>query len=258
MGQTSNTYGGELEVRPLAGWSETFWQHLEPYKQAIVEHPLFCGMSDGSLPAGTYRQALRAFYPLVENFPKYMALNLAKVRLHLPGHEPAKVWLIDNIKIEQRHAYWYEDWAAGFGIDAQTLRTLVPRPAADAVNHFLWETGRQASLEEGIAATNIAIEWATGEWSRSVYEGMKLYQKRGDAQPSRRTLAWLRAHAAYDDMHPYEAMELVRRICETPAQQDRALQAAKRGMAYYRLALDDCLAEGMASTEDEQERARTA
>ena len=90
MGQTSNTYGGELEVRPLAGWSETFWQHLEPYKQAIVEHPLFCGMSDGSLPAGTYRQALRAFYPLVENFPKYMALNLAKVRLHLPGHELAR------------------------------------------------------------------------------------------------------------------------------------------------------------------------
>lgn len=255
MGEASNTYGGALEVRPLEGWSRAFWNHLEPFKKAIVEHPLFSGMADGSLPVPVYQRALRNFYPLVENFPKYMALNLAKVRLDIPGHEQAKVWLIDNIKIEQRHAYWYEDWAAGFGIAADELRAVVPPPGADAVNHYLWQTGRQASLEEGIAAANIAIEWATGEWSRSVYEGMKLYQERGDAKASRRTLAWLRAHAAYDDMHPYEAMELVRLICQTPEQQEKALQAAQQGMGYYRLALDDCLA---AAAVPDAGRVRTA
>lgn len=241
MGDARVHYSEDLNVRPLSGWAEDFWKQLEPGKQAIVQHPLFLAMADGSLPVYTYRRALKYFYPLVENFPKYMALNLAKVQLRLPGHEQAKTWLIGNIKIEQRHAYWYEDWAAGFGLTVEALRETDPPARANAVNHYLWDCGRRSSLEEGLAATNIAIEWATGEWSRSVYEGMKKYQKRGEANASRRTLAWLRAHAAYDDMHPYEAMELIRLICCTEDQQDRALVAAIEGMDLYKLALDECL-----------------
>lgn len=209
----NRAYAAPLEVRPLAGWAEGFWQSLVPAKQAIVDHPLFRGMGEGTLDVATFRHALLNFYPLVENFPKYMALNLAKVRLAEPGHEAAKNWLIDNIKIEQRHAYWYEDWAQGFGIERQTLVEVVPPPAMNAINEYLWEVGHNGALEEGIAATNIAIEWATGEWSQYVVQGMRHYQSRGEMAPSRRTMAWLKAHATYDDLHPYEAMELVRRLC---------------------------------------------
>jgi pyrroloquinoline quinone (PQQ) biosynthesis protein C len=54
-------------------------------------------------------------------------------------------------------------------------------------------------------------------------------------------LAWLRAHAHYDDVHPYEAMELIKRLCDhDPRMQQKALQAAEQGLAYYELALDAC------------------
>lgn len=238
---TSKPYQDALEVRPLEGWSAEFWQALMPAKQAIVDHPLFRGMGDGSLPVEQFCHALLNFYPLVENFPKYMALNLAKVRLGVAGHEEAKNWLIDNIKIEQRHAYWYEDWAGGFGIDRDTLHRVTPPPQMNAINDYLWDTGHQATLEQGIAATNIGIEWATGEWSQYVVEGMRAYQARGEMAPSRRTMAWLRAHATYDDLHPYEAMELVRRICDGNGNQEACLEAALTGMTLYRQALDDCL-----------------
>jgi pyrroloquinoline quinone (PQQ) biosynthesis protein C len=58
-------------------------------------------------------------------------------------------------------------------------------------------------------------------------------------------MAWLRAHAHYDDAHPYEAMELVKKLCgDDIVLQQRAFAAAQRGMEYYLLALDECYAKG--------------
>ena len=90
----------------------------------------------------------------------------------------------------------------------------------------------------------LAIEWATGDWTVSVVHGMKSYAEQGIARIDRRSMAWLRAHAHYDDAHPYEAMELVKRLCVTVPQQEAAFAAAQRGMEYYLLALDDCYARG--------------
>lgn len=45
----------------------------------------------------------------------------------------------------------------------------------------------------------------------------------------------------YDDLHPYEAMELIKRLCDKdPVSQRKAFLAAKEGLAYYELALDEC------------------
>jgi pyrroloquinoline quinone (PQQ) biosynthesis protein C len=58
-------------------------------------------------------------------------------------------------------------------------------------------------------------------------------------------MAWLRAHAHYDDAHPYEAMELVKRLCgHNKSLQEKSFAAARRGMEYYLLALDACYAAG--------------
>ncbi len=234
-------YKKALEITPHSAWAQAFWDELVPLKDKVVHHPLFVEMAGGSLTLPRFRSALLNFYPLVENFPKYMGLNLAKTRPgRLPGHEEAKNWLIGNIKIEQRHAYWYQDWAMGFGLTLHDLEFVDPPAAMDAVNHYLWSIGRQATLEEGIAATNLAIEWATGEWSQSVVKGMKAYEEQGVATINRHSMAWLRAHASYDDDHPHEAMELIKLICVDEEARDRAHRAAFKGLEYYIHALDYC------------------
>lgn len=234
-------YKKRLELTAHDAWAQRFWDELVPLKDRVARHPLFLEMGDGTLNLERFRKALLNFYPLVENFPKYMALNLAKVRPGIfPGHEDAKNWMIDNIKVEQRHAYWYQDWAKGFGIAAEQLDRVRPPAAMDAVNNYLWCVDTYGSLAEGIAATNLAIEWATGEWTVKVVSGMQAYAERGEAEITRHTMAWLRAHASYDDAHPHEAMELVKRLVVTPEDQEKAFFAAQRGLEYYVLALDDC------------------
>lgn len=243
MKNDSTAYAQPLEITPNQGWEIDFWEALLPAKDRVSQHPFFIEFAAGSLDLACVRHALKNFYPLVARFPSYMALNLAKAtEFQLPGVTEARNWLIQNIKIEERHLFWYRDWAAGFGLSSELLDNNLPPAAMNAVNHFLWSVNKRLSLAEGLAATNLAIEWATGEWTEQVYHGMKHYRRYPEVDISRRSLAWLKAHAIYDDVHPYEVMELIKRLCAHDEQaQQRTLNAAKEGLAYYELALDHCM-----------------
>jgi pyrroloquinoline quinone (PQQ) biosynthesis protein C len=235
---------GKVERTAHSAWAQHFWDNLIPAKDRIAHHPLFTEMAAGRLSLAKFRHALLNFYPLIGNFPHYMGLTLSKsYEVDVPGVLASRDWLINNIKIEQRHLYWYRDWASGFGVTDKELNTVTPPAAMDAINHYLWYINQRGSIAEGIAATNLAIEWATGDWTMSVVHGMKAYAERGEAEIGRRTMAWLRAHAHYDDAHPYEAMELVKQLCgSNTTLQQKAFAAAQRGMEYYLLALDTCYA----------------
>jgi pyrroloquinoline quinone (PQQ) biosynthesis protein C len=59
-------------------------------------------------------------------------------------------------------------------------------------------------------------------------------------------MRWLRAHARYDDSHPWEALEIVASILGAhPAPRDvEAVHAAvRRSYDYMRITLDDCMAD---------------
>ena len=242
MAAEEKTYTKELEITPHNEWAQAFWDHLLPIKTRVSEHPLFLAMASGELSIACFRYALLNFYPLVAHFPSYMAMNLAKATdFHAPGVTDTRTWLIQNIKVEERHLFWYRDWACGFGLSIEQLDQVVPPIAMNAVNHFLWSTNYRASLVEGIAATNLAIEWATSDWTVQVYKGIKKYTHHPELQINTRTVAWLRAHAHYDDVHPYQAMELIKRLCDHDSlMQQKALRAAEQGLEYYELALDAC------------------
>lgn len=237
------SYTRALEITPNEGWAQDFWDRLQPAKTRVSQHPFFVQFASGELQLDCIRYALENFYPLVAHFPSYMALNLAKATaFHQSGVTEARNWLIQNIKVEERHLFWYQDWAGGFGLSTDRLNHTLPPAAMNAVNHYLWSINHRGSLAEGLAATNLAIEWATSEWTVQVHLGMKHYSKHPEVEINSRTLAWLKAHALYDDVHPYEAMELIKRLCDhDPEMQERALIAAEQGLAYYELALDHCM-----------------
>ncbi|NAR85236.1 iron-containing redox enzyme family protein [Acinetobacter haemolyticus] len=237
-----NQYEKKLEITAHSEWSQRFWDELLPAKERVSKHRLFLDMASGSLSLECFRSALLNFYPLVAHFPSYMAGTLAKATaFSLSGVTETRDWLIQNIKVEERHLTWYQDWAGGFGLTIDMLNNVRPPAAMNAVNHFLWDVNYRGSLAESIAATNLAIEWATGDWSIQVYKGVQSYTQNPEVTINKRSLAWLRAHAHYDDLHPYEAMELIKRLCDQdPVMQKKAFLAAQEGLAYYELALDEC------------------
>ena len=173
------------------------FEPLRPFKERVVEHPVWQQLAAGELPLASYQKMLLQFFPLVENFPKFMGLAMTKASPNRAGHEDAKAWLIGNIKVEQNHANWFRDWAEGIGIPGAELNTVRPAAEIDAVVHYLWSVGHNGSLSESLAATNVGIEWATGEWSMNIVAGAEHYfektlppklQRRDGVDPGPRAL----------------------------------------------------------------------
>lgn len=223
-------------------WVIDFLEYLQPYKDRVVNNKFFEAINEGTLSKKQFQGALINFYPLIESFPKYMALNLAKVP---PGgskwSKRTRLWLITNMNIERLHTSWWRNFAVGFGVPEKTLDDeIYPPPEMDAINSYLWRICTHGSLAEGISAANYAIEGPTGEWTRKIRDSFKQYAGVEDVDISEKTLEWVAAHASYDDKHPYEALEIIKAYTTTPEMQKKVKLAAQRAMEYYALALETC------------------
>jgi pyrroloquinoline quinone (PQQ) biosynthesis protein C len=215
---------------------------LNSWKNLVVNHEVFTKMGNGTLPIEQYRTLLLNFFPIVENFPKFMALNLAKTKCDKVGHEEAKTWLINNIRVEKNHCKWYIDWAEGFGVTETELKNHILTPEARALLQHLWHVSEKSNISSAFAAVNVGIEWATGEWSCIAKNGTKKYIENGLAHGSERKVStWLTIHADYDDTHPFEAMELVANCSQSNEEFNEALEVGRQTLEYYFLALQGCL-----------------
>ena len=169
-----------VQITPHPEWAQKFWDDLVPLKNKIVEHVLFKDMNEGKITREQWQRVFVDFYVLIENFPKFMALNLAKLGSGAaPGHLEARFWLLQNMKIESKHADWWCDWAESLNYTREEIYQAEPNPLMDAINHYLWFINTRGSFVEGLAATNLAIEWPTGEWSVGIAKTFNVYAEQG-------------------------------------------------------------------------------
>jgi pyrroloquinoline quinone (PQQ) biosynthesis protein C len=238
----------EKGIRPMIkisshpAWIEDFLEFIKPYEDRIVNSRIFDDMQAGKLSIKRFQGGLVNFYPLIENFPKYMALNLAKVPAgDSRWNKKTRYWLITNINQERIHTTWWKQWAIGFGVPRDVFKNeIYPPPEIDAINNYLWKICTQGSLAEGISASNFSIEGPTGIWTRKVCDSLIKYRHVDGLEVTESTLEWIVGHADYDDKHPYEALEIIKAFATSREEQEKVKQAAKRAMEYYELSLNAC------------------
>jgi len=199
-------------------------------------------MYSGDLTAKRFQGGLINFYPLIESFPLYMALNLTKVPAgESSRNTKARYWLSRNINQERIHTTWWKQWAAGFGVSKKVLeRPIAPPAEMDAINNYLWRICSHGSLSEAMSAVNFAIEGATGKWTSKANDSLHKYYSKQGYQINEKTLEWVSAHASYDDKHPEQALEIIKAYATNSEEQAKVRDAAKRSLEYYALALDAC------------------
>jgi pyrroloquinoline quinone (PQQ) biosynthesis protein C len=235
---------GMIEITIHPAWVEELLDSLQPYQDRVTNNKIFKDIDAGTLTLEQFRGGLINFYPLIESFPQYMALNLAKVPTgNSEWNQKTRSWLITNINQERIHTLWWRHWATGkpFEVANEVFsKEIIPPPEMDAINNYLWRICTHGSLAEGISASNLAVEGPTGVWTKKVISGIKRHYIVEDAASNERTLAWVAAHAHYDDKHPAEALEILKAYATTREEQVKVKQAAKRALEYYALALDAC------------------
>ena len=236
--------GPLMDLNSYPEWLQGIVVRCSEARRRVAEHQIFRLMSEGAMPEQAMRRFLSGVWPVIEQFPQYMAMNLLKVQYGLaPGHEMGRRYLIRNIRVEQNHGEFWIDWAQAHGIGRGDL-LFGSRPSSiDALSHWCWHTCERDSLPVAMAATNYAIEGVTGDWAALVC-GSIVYENGFPADVRKKAMKWLRVHAHYDDTHPWEALEIIATIVGNSArpQDVQDIQSAIfKSYEYMRMAFDDCL-----------------
>ncbi|MBS0447079.1 MAG: iron-containing redox enzyme family protein [Proteobacteria bacterium] len=235
-------------------WLQRVVRETNVYKKRVVDHELFALMRDARLPLAAMQRFLVGVWPTIEQFPRFMSMNLKKVGYgESAGADMARRYLIHNIRVEQKHADHWVEWAKSAQLGLGDLRAAGELEGLQALAHWCWYVCDQASLPVAIAATNYAIEGATGEWSclvcsENTYAESLPEEIRGPAT------RWLRLHAEYDDTHPWEALDVVATLlghAPSPQQVAEVRQAIRSSFVYMEMALDHAMMGALHGTFDE-------
>ena len=235
-------------------WLQRVVRETNAHKRRVVEHELFALMRDARLPLPAMRRFLIGVWPTIEQFPRFMSMSLKKVGFgEGAGEDMARRYLIHNIRVEQKHADHWVEWARSAGLSLNDLRAGAEIEGLQALAHWCWYVCDQASLPVGIAATNYAVEGATGEWSCVVCSKTTYAQSLPEVirAPAMR---WLRVHAEYDDTHPWEALDIVATLlghAPSPQQVTEVRRAIQSSFAYMEMALDHAMMAAVHGSFDE-------
>lgn len=207
-------------------WAQDMVEACRASKQQVLDHELWAMMRECTLSRQATANFMIGIWPFIERFPGYMALNLLKTRYgRSPGDNLARRWLVRNIRVEQNHAEYWLNWAEGAGVPRQQVLNGAPPRGTQSLANWCEEVSTSGSLAAGMVATNYAIEGVTGEWTQPIYDS-QAYRESFPAETRAGTLRWLQLHAAYDDVHPWEALEIV---CTLTGASPRADEVAHLG-----------------------------
>jgi pyrroloquinoline quinone (PQQ) biosynthesis protein C len=155
----------------------------------------------------------------------------------------ARRWLMRNIRVELNHADYWLNWCEAHGVTLEDLQAQHVAPELHALSHWCWQTSSSDSLAVAMAATNYAIEGATGEWAALVCS-TGVYAEAFGEENRKRAMKWLKMHAQYDDAHPWEALEIICTLVGNNPDahvQAELRQAITKSYDYMYLFLERCL-----------------
>jgi pyrroloquinoline quinone (PQQ) biosynthesis protein C len=246
---------GELKsIGSYPVWVQRVVHETSARKKRVVEHELFTLMRDARLPLPAMQRFLIGVWPTIEQFPRFMAMNLKKIGYgDSIGDDMARRYLMQNIRVEQKHAEHWATWAESAGLSLSDLRAGSDIEGLQALAHWCWYVSDQASLAVAVAATNYAVEGATGEWS-CVICSKDTYARSLPAEVRGPAMRWLKVHAEYDDTHPWEALDIVATLLgHAPSSQQISdvRRAIHSSYAYMEMALDHAMMAAIHGSFDE-------
>jgi len=220
---------------PNPAWVIEMDTYLEPYRQVIWQSKLVQETSTGQLSLRQVKGWSIQFYPFIEYFPQFMATYLAKATDPM-----SRVFLIENLRIEKRHADQWIDMAKAFGVPREELFNTPIIPGVEALTHWMWSITSRGSFVEAVSATNYAIEGVTQGIATIMVKGFAKYHGKNGVLLDDKAYSWMEAHSSYDDLHPLEALEIIKLHALSSELQQKVKHAAKRSLEYLYGALEAC------------------
>jgi pyrroloquinoline quinone (PQQ) biosynthesis protein C len=224
-----------ISSHPL--WVSSLYEFVAPYWDNLVNGPWVEGIAETRLSVEQMQGWILQLYPLIHDFPKFLAEGLIKVE-----DDFSRTFLIENIRIEKAHAEHWLWMGEGFGLDRSHMLDLAEGKSTamrdvQSLTDWVWRINRTGSLAEAVAATSFAVEGAAGALATKIATGFEAYRDLPGVDMNPKTYKWIREHAHYDEEHPKFALEIVKRYATDERSQRQVMFAAKRSLELLDLAL---------------------
>src|SRR5947208_3386505 len=199
-----------VDVTPHTAWVADLNAALEPTQEAILKTPVIEDAAENRLVTAKIQNFLVAFYPIIRDFPQWLQVLLDR------SPEDGREFFEDNIRVERRHGAMWRTMGDGFEVPRERFARPEPAvPQVCAFHDYLTNMCVAAPFGAAVSATNYAVEGIAQKISEKALRGLSRNEKIG-----RKGRWWLEEHAKYDDEHPIQALEIVKRCVrrgESPA-----------------------------------------
>ena len=233
---------GELkDIKSYPEWLQQVVADCEEKKRVALNHPFCAAMKNATLDIQSTHRFLAGFFPVIEQFPQFMASNLMKARFGTSrGEAMARSYLIQNIRVENMHAKHWLQWASASGLTMDEVLHMEVPSEMHALAHWCGHVSLTEDLAVAMAATNYAVEGATGEFSCFVCSE-ETYALTFPEPLRKSAMRWLHVHAHYDDDHPWMALDIVATLLgnnPSAASIAKVRNAIGKSYDYLRMTLD--------------------
>src|SRR5260370_28051342 len=145
-------YGELKDVKSYPEWLQRVVADCEDQKSVAPGHPFCKEIKNATLDIESTHRFLAGFFPVIEQFPQFMASNLMKARFGTSrGETMARSYLIQNIRVENMHAKHWLQWASASGLTMHEVLNKEVPSEMHPLAHWLWHVCLSDNLSVAMA-----------------------------------------------------------------------------------------------------------
>lgn len=188
---------------------------------SMLKHPFYVAWTEGKLSKSVLAEYARQYYAHVRAFPTYVSgvhsrCDDVSIRQQLLEN------LIEEERGEENHPELWLRFAEGLGVTREAVRAAELLPSTKDSVRSLQSLTQSADYREGLAAL-LAYESQIPDVAQTKREGLKNFYGIEDE----RAVAFFRVHESIDMLHQQVEMQILEEQCQSRADQDRAIAAAR-------------------------------
>ena len=207
------------DLRPGSQFENDLLEAVMEY--SMLKHPFYVAWTEGRLSREVLAEYAKQYYAHVRAFPTYVS------GVHSHCEDVAiRQELLENLIEEERgaenHPELWLRFAEGLGVKREDVKTADLLPATKDSVSQLQALTQSDDYREGLAAL-LAYEAQIPEVARTKREGLDSCYGLTDE----RAISFFRVHESADVLHSRVELQILQAECQTPAQQGRAIAAAR-------------------------------
>ena len=188
---------------------------------SMLKHPFYVAWTEGKLSKSVLREYAKQYYAHVRAFPTYVSGVHSRCE-DISIRQQLLENLIEEERGDENHPELWLRFAAALDVTREDAKTAELLPATKDSVQRLRALTQSEDYREGLAAL-LAYESQIPEVAQTKREGLKEFYGIDD-EPA---VSFFRVHESIDLLHQQVEMQILEEQCQSAADQDRAIAAAR-------------------------------